>query len=304
MKTLSIPLLLGVLLATGPVCAQENISKVSGSISAEPGQRYGKLDTVNGGIRVGEGVETGSIDTVNGGVKVADRARTGKIETVNGGVRLGREVIASGGVSTVNGSIFTDRGSQIEGGVETVNGGIGLVEPRRQDVETVNGDITVGIGSQVSGGVHVRKPNFSVSLTASRKPRVIIGECGGHRPLQFEREVVLYVHRSARIGPVTGAEPIRSTPIPPRRTEPAGPAGSVILTVTGRASGAAALCSPGIDDARKLLLCRRGRAQCLQRRNTPAAAPPTPCGEAGRPFVLPGDQCRRLRRDGQDAGLG
>lgn len=26
--------------------------------------------------------------------------------------------------------------------------------------------------------------------------------------LQFEREVVLYVHRTARIGPVTGAEPI------------------------------------------------------------------------------------------------
>ena len=62
MKTLSIPLLLGVLLATGPVVAQEDISKVNGSISADAGQRYGKLDTVNGGIRVGEGVETGSID--------------------------------------------------------------------------------------------------------------------------------------------------------------------------------------------------------------------------------------------------
>ncbi len=136
MKTLSIPLLLGVLLVAGPAGAQDNISKVNGSISAEPGQRYGKLDTVNGGIRVGEGVETGSIDTVNGGVKVADRARTGKIETVNGGVRLGREVISHGSVSTVNGSIFTDRGSQIEGGVETVNGGIGLVESRvGKDVE-------------------------------------------------------------------------------------------------------------------------------------------------------------------------
>lgn len=210
MKALSILLLLGVLLATGPVCAQENISKVNGSISAEPGQRYGKLDTVNGGIRVGEGVETGSIDTVNGGVKVADRARTGKIETVNGGVRLGRDVIAHGNVSTVNGSIFSDRGSQIEGGVETVNGGIGLVESRvGNDVETVNGDITVGIGSQVKGGVHVRKPNFSVSLTASRKPRVIIGpNAVVDGPLQFEREVVLYVHRTARIGPVTGADPI------------------------------------------------------------------------------------------------
>ena len=27
-------------------------------------------------------------------------------------------------------------------------------------------------------------------------------------PLRFEREVDLYVHRSARIGPVTGAEPV------------------------------------------------------------------------------------------------
>ncbi|AWH48039.1 hypothetical protein ACI703_18640 [Isoptericola jiangsuensis] len=210
MKTLSIPLLLGALLVAGPLGAQDNISKVNGSISADPGQRYGKLDTVNGGIRVGDGVETGSIDTVNGGVTVADRARTGSIETVNGSVRLGREVIAQGDVSTVNGSIFSDHGSQIEGGVETVNGGIGLVSSRvRKDVETVNGDITVGIGSQVGGGLRVRKPNFSVSLTASRKPRVIIGpNAVVEGPLLFEREVVLYVHRTARVGPVTGAEPI------------------------------------------------------------------------------------------------
>lgn len=69
MKALSIPLLLGIALASGPAWAQADVSKVNGSISADPGQRYGKLDTVNGGIRVGEGVETGSIDTVNGGVK-------------------------------------------------------------------------------------------------------------------------------------------------------------------------------------------------------------------------------------------
>ncbi|MGY2437741.1 hypothetical protein ACW4FQ_31895, partial [Escherichia coli] len=67
----------------------------------------------------------------------------------------------------------------------------------------------IGIGSQVGGGVHVRKPNFSVSLTASRKPRVIIGpNAAVSGSLLFEREVVLYVHRSARIGPVTGADPI------------------------------------------------------------------------------------------------
>jgi hypothetical protein len=134
MKTLSIPLLLGVLLVTGPVCAG-NISKVNGSISAEPGQRYGKLDTVNGGIRVGEGVETGSIDTVNGGVKVADRAAPARSKRSTAAYAWPRGD-RHGGVSTVNGSIFTDRGSQIEGGVETVNSGIGLVESRvGKDVE-------------------------------------------------------------------------------------------------------------------------------------------------------------------------
>ncbi len=220
----------GVLLVTGPVCAQEKSAGqgISGN-SAEPGQRYGKLDTVNGGIRVGEGVETGSIDTVNGGVKVADRARTGKIETVNGGVRLGREVIASGGVSTVNGSIFTDRGSQIEGGVETVNGGIGLSRAASaKDVETVNGDITVGIGSQVNGGVHVRKPNFSVSLTASRKPRVIIGPNAvvSGRCSSSARWCCTCIapHGSARS---PGPSRSRSIPKPRRPTEPVAPAASV-----------------------------------------------------------------------------
>ena len=222
MKTLSIPLLLGVLLVTGPVCAQENISKVNGSISADPGQRYGKLDTVNGGIRVGEGVETGSIDTVNGGVKVADRARTGKIETVNGGVRLGREVIASGGVSTVNGSIFTDRGSQIEGGVETVNGGIGLVESRvGKDVETVNGDITVGIGS---GQRRRACAQAELQCLAHRQPQAA-------RDHRLTRSSVGRCSSSARwcctcIAPhrrSPGPSRSRSIPKPRRPTEPSHP---------------------------------------------------------------------------------
>ncbi|KAF1014284.1 MAG: hypothetical protein GAK31_03308 [Stenotrophomonas maltophilia] len=210
MKRHSISMLLGLLLAAAPVLAQESMSKVNGSITAEAGQRYGKLDTVNGGIKVGEGAETGNIETVNGGIRVAERARTGGISTVNGSVRLAREVIADGGIETVNGSIFSDRGCQIQGGLETVNGGIGLVESQVQgDIETVNGDITVGIGSQVDGGIRVRKPSFSLSLTASRKPRVIIGpNAVVNGSLQFDREVVLYVNRSARIGAVTGALPV------------------------------------------------------------------------------------------------
>ena len=209
MKSHALPLILalGLGLAASPALAQESISKVNGSISAETGQRYGKLNTVNGSIQVDEGVETGKIETVNGSIRVGAGARTGSISTVNGAVRLADRVVAEGGVETVNGSIFSDRRSQVRGTVSTVNGGIGLVETQLTgDIETVNGDITVGVGSTVSGGIRVRKPNFNLSLTPGRKPRVIIGpNAVVEGTLDFEREVVLQVHRNARIGAVHGA---------------------------------------------------------------------------------------------------
>ncbi|WP_313246121.1 hypothetical protein [Stenotrophomonas rhizophila] len=209
MKHIPLALLLALVLQCAPALASEDISKVNGSIRASAGQTYGDLETVNGGVTVEEGVVTREIETVNGSIRVDDRARTTGVSTVNGNVRIGRDVVAAGNVETVNGSIFVDRGSVVEGNMETVNGGIGLVETRLNGtIETVNGDITVGVGSEVQGGIRVKKPNFSLSLTGSRKPRVIIGpNASVSGSLQFDREVTLYVHRSAHIGPVSGARP-------------------------------------------------------------------------------------------------
>lgn len=180
-----------------------DVSKVNGGITVEDGERYGSLDTVNGGIEVGA------------------RAQTGSLETVNGGIRLEQNVTATGGVSTVNGGIFIDRGGKIDGKVETVNGAIGLVGTEVDgDIETVNGDVTVGIGSHVRGGVHYSKPNTSfITIGKKRIPRVIIGpNARVDGPLRFEREVVLYVHSSARTGAISGATAIRfDTPQPPEQ---------------------------------------------------------------------------------------
>jgi len=141
---------------------------------------------------------------------VSDGASTGSVSTVNGKIALGMRVKAGGTLETVNGGIFVDRGSQIEGGVETVNGGIGLVETRvSNSIKTVNGDITVGVGSQVGGGIRVEKPSFGISLSAPSKPRIIIGpKASVAGELRFERDVVLYVHRTASIGPVVGTVPV------------------------------------------------------------------------------------------------
>jgi DUF4097 and DUF4098 domain-containing protein YvlB len=216
------PLLLPVLLAmslVGPAQAAEDISKVNGSIHVAAGARQDDLGTVNGAIRVEDGAQVRDVETVNGGITLGERVSARDLSTVNGSIRGGRGVEVGRDVETVNGSVFLDRGSRVGGDVQTVNGSIGLVATQVQgSLETVNGDITVGIGSQVHGGIHVSKPGFNFSLAPVRRPRVVIGpDAVVDGPMEFEREVTLYVHRSARVGKVSGASPqIYDTDTAPR----------------------------------------------------------------------------------------
>jgi len=207
MKLNPLSALLVLALASGSAWADEDISKVNGRITAEAGRQYGGLETVNGGISIQDNATTGDAETVNGGITVGNNARTGGLSTVNGQISIGQKGVVNGGIETVNGSVFVDRGTQVSGGVETVNGSIGLVGASLgKGIETVNGDITVGVGSHVVGGIEVKKPNFNLSFKPSRKPRIIIGpNAVVEGALNFEREVNLYVHRSARIGTVSGA---------------------------------------------------------------------------------------------------
>ena len=164
-------LFLALALSAGSAYAQQDISKVNGSITAESGQTVGELQTVNGSIR------------------------------------LGRDVTVNGSIETVNGSIFVDRGGKVRNNVETVNGAIGLVATQLGGgIQTVNGDITVGIESVVKGGIKIEKNKSWLQTKPKRDPRVIIGpNAVVEGALVFERPVKLYVHKTARIGPVTGA---------------------------------------------------------------------------------------------------
>lgn len=196
--------------ASGPAFAQQDIDKVNGSITAEGGQRYGDLETVNGSIRLEDGASVDEASTVNGSIQGGDEVSARSVETVNGAIKFGRKAKIDGNVETVNGGVFFDRGSAVRGGVSNVNGGIGVVGTEiGGDIETVMGDITVGADSRVKGRIHVEKPNnhgFNWSSRHREPPRIVIGpNAVVDGPLVFEREVVLYVHDSARIGRVTGA---------------------------------------------------------------------------------------------------
>lgn len=190
--------------------AQTSIDKVNGSITAEAGQAYGDLGTVNGSIRINDGARVQDADTVNGSIKIGNDAQVDDVSTVNGSVRAGTGLRGKD-IGTVNGSIFVDRGGQLDD-VATVNGSIGLVDSDLSGgIETVRGDITVGAGSHVRGGIKVEKPSGISFDTSKRKPqRIIVGpNAVVEGPLVFEREVKLYVHETARTGPITGATAVR-----------------------------------------------------------------------------------------------
>lgn len=220
-------LFVALLALSGVVSAHDHdgpgrdIDKVNGSITATSGEAYGDLSTVNGGIELERGARAGKVETVNGGIEAEDDVGARSVSTVNGAIRFGKQARIDGDVETVNGGIFIDRGGNVRDDISTVNGAIGLVDTDLGGgIETVNGDITVGVGSHVKGGIHVEKPtgNYGVQWGKQRIPRIVIGPGAVvDGALVFERDVVLYVHSTARIGSVRGATPTSyNTATPPK----------------------------------------------------------------------------------------
>ena len=205
-------ILFTAILLASPFAAAKgpDIDKVNGSIRTEANAQYGELETVNGSVDVADGVQADSASTVNGRVEIGDNAVIGAVETVNGHIDLGATVTVERDVSTVNGGIGIERGSRIFGKLETVNGEVDM-EGTEVDgrIETVNGDITVGADSIVRGGILVEKPQgnwFWGGNGKQKVPRIVIGpNAVVQGTLDFEREVELYVHSTAKIGTVRGA---------------------------------------------------------------------------------------------------
>ena len=66
-----------------PAIAEDDISKVNGSIETSAGQRYGDLETVNGAVRVAENVQARDASTVNGSAMNVVRREFHRIKTIS-----------------------------------------------------------------------------------------------------------------------------------------------------------------------------------------------------------------------------
>jgi cytoskeletal protein CcmA (bactofilin family) len=187
--------------------ADDDHSKVLGSVHIEPGQHTGDATTVNGSVEIGANAIVNNADTVNGNITLREHSTAASVNTVNGSARLEKGARVSGNLALVNGPISLDREADVSGRLTNVNGAIQLDAAHvGGGIETTAGDIDIGPSSRVEGGILVKEDNTWFSFFSPKIPRVVIGPGAVVKgTLKFQREVKLYVSDRATIGPVEGA---------------------------------------------------------------------------------------------------
>lgn len=209
--------------------ANDDISKVNGTVHIDAGQHAGDINTVNGTVKIDADASIGSANTVNGSIHVGDRGTATKLQTVNGSIKLGTEVKARS-LETVNGTLVVGDGSRIADAISAVNGAIvlendsdvggklatvnGRMELNNAHVagrlETVNGEILVGAGSRIDNGILVKKPDYTLFNNIRKKPKIVIGpNATVQGTMEFQHEVELYVSDKAKVGRIEGATAIK-----------------------------------------------------------------------------------------------
>lgn len=161
--------------------------------------------SVAGDIDIGRRAAVRNVDTVAGDIEIGDGTHVASVDSVAGDVRLGEHVTVDKSVETVAGDIEIGAGCTIGGSVESVAGDISIMN------SVVKGDVIARAGDLETersriGGVlrvkHVKDKDADL-----HPPRITVGP--GMEVTEIivdERTTVrLKIHRSAKVGKVTGA---------------------------------------------------------------------------------------------------
>jgi DUF4097 and DUF4098 domain-containing protein YvlB len=190
------------------LAADDEHSKVLGSVQINAGEHAGDATTVNGSVEIGPNAEVRRAEAVNGSITMQEHSSAESVKTVNGAIRLAEGAHVGGNVELVNGRISLAKGADVSGHLSNVNGPIQLEAAHvGRGIETTTGDIDIGPSSRVEGGILVNKSEESwFSFGSPTIPKVVIGPGAVVTgPLRFEREVKLYVSDRATVGAVQGA---------------------------------------------------------------------------------------------------
>ncbi len=191
--------------ADGTASANKSYTRVNRGVHVEADATVQNIRSVNGPIRVEEGAQTGNINSVNGSVRIGDRVAMQSLDSVNGAITVGHDVTIEEDIGSVNGSLTVSSGTRVGGTLKSVNGAIRLTTVHIDgNVESYNGGIALLDGCVVEGDIRVKKRG---RVSRKHLPKIIIGADTQIRgTMIFERPVHLFVHDSATIGEVRGAE--------------------------------------------------------------------------------------------------
>jgi hypothetical protein len=159
--------------------------------------------SVAGNVEVGKSARIGKAKTVSGNIEIGEQSRTGSLSSVAGRIRVGANSQVGGSIKTVAGDIEIARGCTITGDVGTVAGRVAVTD------SVVKGDVTMNSGkldlmrSRIGGALRIERTDdedadaAEVNVGADSEVGKVTVEKGGR--------VHLRVHRSAKVGPITGA---------------------------------------------------------------------------------------------------
>lgn len=192
---------LGAVLLLSSGCAM-----IAGGYRIPDGATHARnYSSVAGDIDVGRGASVRDIDTVAGDIEIGEGTRVNSLDSVAGDIRLAEKVTVEKSIESVAGDIVIGKGCTVGGGVESVAGDI------RIEGSVVKGNIVIRAGdldledSRIAGVIRVK---HSKDSDDHGTPRITIGpgsETGDI--LVDERATVrLRIHRSAKVGKITGAE--------------------------------------------------------------------------------------------------
>lgn len=180
----------------------------NGRILVESGLRVGDVKSTNGRITLEKETTAQHVATTNGRIHIKSESVVDSVHTTNGRIEIDASKV-KGNVKATNGSIRIEDGSHVRGKVVSANGSIQLGDSTvDENLEISHGNVTL-IDSAIEGDliIHPKKRGWGFNWK-NKKPEIIIGpESVVMGTIIAKQDIELYVHESAKVGKITGAEP-------------------------------------------------------------------------------------------------
>ncbi len=165
--------------------------------------RSRSYSSIAGEIDVGRQASIRNAKTIAGEINIGEGSRVRGLDSIAGRIQLASGVTIEGSIKTIAGNIKVGRGCTVGGSIETVAGHISVEDSVvKGDVVLRHGELDL-VRTRVMGVVRLKRHHDNDADTAE----ITIGPDSEVKEVVVDDKtpVHLRIHRSAKVGPVTGA---------------------------------------------------------------------------------------------------